>query len=334
MLDYFIIMSISNLLSNIKKPWANLFINKINIDSVLNNQVLVTDGSKNVISVPFSTFQGAPVTPFSVGAGQAFSSINVAIQAAVTAGYSDSNRTTVYIVPGTYTENIILAAGISLSSFNAQGCTVNGKMTCDVNGAIEIANITMNNTVDLVFDITGINSCNITFNNCVFNQFFTDYILECTNSQASLFFSNCNMFENIINDILNISQANSLFMKNCLIIGVNGAIILGNIPNLSIIQSNILACKVISNNTSNINVLFGCIVVFNDTLLGGSLITVTNGGQVGLIESVLVGGTPGDFACGGDANPANTLLKYNTGVLPPLSTVINGISNIISLSTL
>lgn len=331
-------MSVYDLLHT-NGPWAKLFCEDMNIrsnlhlDSVTPNQVLVSDGSKNTSSVPFSTFQGSPVTPFSVGIGQAFSSINACLIAAVIAGYNESNKTTVYITPGTYTEDVILVPGISLSSFNAAGATINGKMFCDINGSVEIANLTLNNTVDVIFEVAGSNSSSITFNNVVFNQFSANYTFTCSNSQVGLFFSNCSVSQNVVGDIFNISFAQALFMKNCLILAADGAIILGTITSLSIIQSNVLACKVISTNTSNINVLFGCIVVFNNSLSGGSLVTVTGGGQVGIIETVLVGQSGTDFACGGDGNPANTVLKYNTGVLS-LNTTINGIPNVINLSTL
>ncbi len=297
----------------------------INTPFLIQSQVVVTDSFKNFTSVPFSTFQGSPVTPFSVGAGQAFSSIQLAINAAVNAGFGTfNNPTTIYIAPGSYTEDVIMHEYICLAGFNAVGTSIKGKWSFSYNGNIEIDGIFLHNDLDKCIEFTGVNNCAVTFNNCNFQSDTTFQIVTSVNPNAHFNFSNCQFLAADI-ESFNI-VATDFFMRNCQIFGGNNQVMrFGNVSGGCIISNGLIGCKVVSENTANTTVFYACIFVSGN--INSSLFTINNGGQLALAFDILVG--QGIFnAVSGDNNASNTLIKVNT-VLLNLGNVISGVPNIV-----
>jgi hypothetical protein len=110
---------------------------------------IVTGSSGQItISAPDNTY-----TVGLMGSGARFTSIQAAIDQAA----ADAVSATVYIMPGSYTENITLAHGITLfgSPGVDRGVTINGSVTCDI-GAIGIARPDrISALVNLYIDATG-----------------------------------------------------------------------------------------------------------------------------------------------------------------------------------
>lgn len=96
---------------------------------------------------------------------------------------------TIFIRPGTYTENLTLKAGVSLCSFSGEGLTptvtITGKITATFSGRASIAGIRCKTNGDYLLESTGANSFQLLYNNCFFDAAdFTAF--HVTNSSANI----------------------------------------------------------------------------------------------------------------------------------------------------
>jgi hypothetical protein len=89
---------------------------------------------------------------------------------------SASSGDTIFIRPGTYTENLTLVAGVNLTSFPSeyQGTTTSqvnivGKLTCTFTGTVVISGITLQTNSDFVITSTGSNTGTLRLTNCNLN---------------------------------------------------------------------------------------------------------------------------------------------------------------------
>lgn len=69
--------------------------------------------------------------------------------------------TTIYIYPGTYTENLTLKAGVNLTSPIKFGVYITGNHTISTAGTIVLDNVTLNSTTGNTLSVTGATSINI-----------------------------------------------------------------------------------------------------------------------------------------------------------------------------
>ena len=72
-----------------------------------------------------------------------------------------TSGTTIYIYPGTYTENLTLKAGVNLTSPVKFGVSINGNHTGSFTGTIVIDNITLNSTTGNTLSISGTTVLNV-----------------------------------------------------------------------------------------------------------------------------------------------------------------------------
>ncbi len=105
-----------------------------------------------------------------------------------------SSGQTIFIRPGTFTENLTLKAGVNLCGFSCDGFTPNvtikGKTTGSFSGRGACSGIRFETNADYLFESTGSNSINLTFINCFFNC--TDFsAFHITNSNASINANDC-----------------------------------------------------------------------------------------------------------------------------------------------
>ncbi len=111
-----------------------------------------------------------------------------------TALTSASSGDTIAIRPGTYTENLTLKAGITITSLGPSGSvTIVGKMVGTFNGTVIFNNITFQTNSDNIAAISGAaNSVNLVFNTCGFNcTTSTGLVYTTTGASASATFFNC-----------------------------------------------------------------------------------------------------------------------------------------------
>jgi hypothetical protein len=140
---------------------------------------------------------------FIVGSGSSanYSTIASALTAA-------SSGNTIFIQPGTYTENLTLKAGVNLTAFicdgtvdevstnTASNVTVIGKMTATnatfgSSTSASISGIQFKTNGDFLLSVSGTNTLNLTFTNCYFNCHDNTGI-SINQSGSKINFYNCN----------------------------------------------------------------------------------------------------------------------------------------------
>lgn len=118
--------------------------------------------------------------------GANYTTIATAYAAAVAAG----GNQTVFIQPGTYTENLTLTAGINLSAYScdSQSPTPNviifGKLTATFAGAVAISGIQLKTNADFALSVTGAAATIVRLANC-FIYGFNNNAIQFTSSSAS-----------------------------------------------------------------------------------------------------------------------------------------------------
>src|SRR5690349_21533685 len=84
-----------------------------------------------------------------------------------------SSGQTIFIRPGTYTENLTLKAGVDLVSFGAEGSrpnvTISGKLSASFSGTVTINGIRLQTNADFAIEMTGANVTLLNVENCFLN---------------------------------------------------------------------------------------------------------------------------------------------------------------------
>jgi hypothetical protein len=107
------------------------------------------------------------------------------IAAALTAA---SSGDTIFIRPGTYTENPTLKAGVNLAAYDADATTpnviINGKCTFSSAGTVSLSGISLQTNSDFCLAITGSAASIVTLTNCFING-LNNTAISYTSSSAS-----------------------------------------------------------------------------------------------------------------------------------------------------
>lgn len=125
-----------------------------------------------------------------------FTTIQAAITAATTAAAVSGTNKTIFIRPGTYTENLTLAAGINLCAYTGDAFTPNvtivGKCTFTAAGTVTISGIRLVTNSDYFLSVTGsvasvvnLFNCNFTVSNSTGIQFTS------SSASAKVFIKDC-----------------------------------------------------------------------------------------------------------------------------------------------
>ena len=84
-----------------------------------------------------------------------------------------TSGTTIFIRPGTYTENPTLVAGVNIAAFtgdnNTPNVTINGKCTFSGTGTVSLSNIRLQTNSDFCVVVSGANASVLQLNNCLIN---------------------------------------------------------------------------------------------------------------------------------------------------------------------
>lgn len=158
---------------------------RINILGSDTTTVVGTPGS-NLLTVT-ATSGGYPITPFVVGpAGKAgYQTIQSAVNAAIAAGGG-----TIFIQGGTYTENLNLTGGGSVSfTGEDQGVLIIGVHTPPTSGTITFDNLVLQSATDIL-NSAAAGTTIINFNNCFF-IITNGYVFNLLNWTGELLVDNC-----------------------------------------------------------------------------------------------------------------------------------------------
>lgn len=123
------------------------------------------------------------------GAGGNYTTIASAITAA-------SSGETIFVMPGTYTENLTLKVGVNICAFECDAYTPNvtivGKMTMTTAGTVSIYGIRLQTNSDYILSITGSAASIVNLIGCYINATNNSAISSTTSSTSSIIrLSNC-----------------------------------------------------------------------------------------------------------------------------------------------
>lgn len=136
-----------------------------------------TTGSGNTVTIDGSGIIYISMSPYIVGqvgdTHAGFTTIQSAINQAVTDGATNTNRKNVYIKPGTYTENLTLAVGVNLIALNkddvATAVFIIGKATATFTGSCEISGLQLKTNSDYLLVVSGSNATQVYIDDCFLN---------------------------------------------------------------------------------------------------------------------------------------------------------------------
>lgn len=117
------------------------------------------------------------------------------IQAAITAA---SSGQTVFVRPGTYTENLTLKAGVNISGFSGDGYTPNviilGKATASGAGTFTLSSVQLKTNSDFCLLVSGSSATTVIFNNSYINcSNNTGISYTTSNASSSITFYDCTL---------------------------------------------------------------------------------------------------------------------------------------------
>jgi hypothetical protein len=230
---------------------------------------------------------------------QGYTTIGAAIAAAVIAGASNTNRKTIIIAPGTYTENIVVSDGIDLTCFTNNGSNNNNTAMITSNigvpvileGSVTLTNITVTgigfNSV-MVNDVPNIN-INLTNVNLYGSGGYGFYVNNTNNINVTI--------QNV-----QISNDNGLFINTVnqsnfggYLLNINGGLIFTNVTG-NFFNCNIGSSTPIVLTNSSINQEFGSwqgnvllnnnttLLIFSVGIIVGSGVPITIDGSSTLIS--------------------------------------------------
>jgi hypothetical protein len=147
-----------------------------------------------------------------------FSTIGAAIAAA-------SPGQTIFIRPGTYTENVTLVAGVNLSAFDcdssnvvggtAANVIINGTVTASFTGTCTLSGICLQTNAGACFTWTGNNNTGVRFFNCYFSGLNSTAITG-NNPNAIMDIHYCFTQANGSNPVFNITNCSSINFRHCI----------------------------------------------------------------------------------------------------------------------
>lgn len=129
-----------------------------------------------------------------------------------------SSGETIYIRPGTYTENLTLKAGVHIAalpgSHQDSDVVIKGKMDGSA-GTSTFANIRFETNADVIYDITGTNSIQTTFTNCWFTLADGD-CMTINNANTNTVFKACRFRQSGSDfDLYNITSCGTIIFEEC-----------------------------------------------------------------------------------------------------------------------
>lgn len=153
----------------------------------------------------YSAFKGRIVEPNGLGD---FTTITAAL-AATSSG-------TIYIMPGTYTENPTLKAGVNLVTLSYPVIIV-GKMTYTGTGFVLLKGLTLQTNGDYALSVTGANASSVQLRDCTINcNDFTGIQFTASNTGAQIYMMDCDSQISLAGtSIFTMSSTGQLHFLNC-----------------------------------------------------------------------------------------------------------------------
>ena len=169
--------------------------------NILGTGGITTSGATDTVTIDGSGISGVSLSPYIVGATNSdFTTIQGAIDQAVTDGASQSTPANIYVKPGTYSENITIYDGICLMGFSngtpdvgfVYSSIINGDVTPDTvaaNVRAQIQNIRIISTNQIL--ISGSNVINLVLDGVRVDGQTTNAIEVTSTGVSSITINNC-----------------------------------------------------------------------------------------------------------------------------------------------
>lgn len=160
---------------------------KVGLCNFDSSQFTVTNGFVQAIGATATDYH---VARYIVSAGGAADGANyTTIASAITAAAAAGGVQTVFIQPGTYTENLTLSANVNLVAFVADKDTptvsIVGKITASFSGSAALSGIRLVTNADNCLVQSGANACNLTLSECYISVLTAVTGIVCSNSNGS-----------------------------------------------------------------------------------------------------------------------------------------------------
>lgn len=253
-----------------------------------------------------------------------FTSIQTAINTAVADGFNTANPTVVYILPGTYVENLTLQPGIALAGLgvNAESSTVLIQGAAVLNpgagtNSFSAAGVTFatNGAANPAFSIQGANGISVFFNDCAFiGNSGTAY--ETLNASAVPKHSSCFYSAAAGQKCLNLLGGEDLFI-NCMSSFTDTKSVVGQ--KCSFFDSTFNDSFTCTNAGNPL--FFNCLITSTKfPATNFEAISIAATGQVGLIDCFMDTNSPTGFSVTGTGSLGYNLITTGQPFDPALST--------------
>ena len=163
--------------------------------------ITVTNGNGQTGNPIISSSGDLHTSPFIVSPGGAANGANyTTIGAAYAAAVAQGGKQTIFVQPGTYTENITLTPGVNITAFGSDGSLnatgnviISGKATLTGAGSVTISGIQLQTNSDFFLAVTGSVASVVNLNSCYLNCSNHTGISHTSSSPSSVInISSCN----------------------------------------------------------------------------------------------------------------------------------------------
>lgn len=173
------------------------------------------------------------------------------IQSAIDAAVTDADTpATIFITPGTYTEDLTLYDNVHLKGSDEGDVVITGLHTPPVTGTILFTNIIFYSTTDIIQDLVNPGDTQLTFQNCGF-ALDNGYIFNLTNWTGSLAIDSCVNDVSTINGIVSNSGGSALTVIDS---NVGQGTTTASISGVTIIKNNIINCPLTFTDTAAVRI--------------------------------------------------------------------------------
>ena len=239
---------------------------------------------------------------------------------------SASSGETIFIRPGTYTENLTLKAGVNLAAYDADAYTPNvtivGKCTFTGAGSVSISGIRLQTNSDNFLAVTGSSASVVNITECYLNcSNATGITFSSSSSSSAISIRNCkgDVGTTAIK-IFDMSAAGRMTFEYCAFTntGSNVTASTASAGNL-----NLKYCSFTTAITTSSTNAFGCEWCgFEMSSLNTTCLTLGGSGTSSVRYSVAASGTASAISCGSTVGMFNTnALSTNTNAITGAGTI-------------
>lgn len=242
------------------------------------------------------------------------------IQAAIN---SASSGDTVFIRPGTYTEDITLKAGVNVTAYNCDSYTPNvtilGNVTASYNGTVSISGINLRTNGAACLTVSGSSSSTLNLINCAVNANNATAISVNAASFAVNFLT-CNFSNASNNLIFAITTTTGVDFRNCTIVSGTGASTIAA-GAVNFFNSK---CQIFSVTTSSTGTFNAYNSFFDNSTANQTVFTTAGTGSSQIFNSTLYSGTASAVSVGSGTTLniiTSNINSSNTNPITGLGTV-------------